>query len=195
MKYLILSSILSGFLFVSNTPTTGDFPDFDKKISKLVKKQWKDLEVNCKEADLGENLRSAFRGRKVMQISSNDSLLGFLVVNKAFGCHENGCNGTGFDKNRVIDNSYETFYYAIVFNLDLTIQRVKILQYESDFGYEICGRRWLKQFEGFKGCDLRYGKDVHGITGATISAESITFDINNLCWIMSDLKDELLIEQ
>ncbi len=194
MKYLIITTLLSSLIFAGNDPFVSNIPDFEKKIVKLIKKEWKGQNVEFHETDLEEDVQSAFQGRRIFRLTSGDSIIGFLVINKAYGCHEGGCEDAMAISNRVIDNSFEDFYYAIIFNKDLTIRYVKVLEYESEFGYEICGRRWLRQFVGGTGCELQYGKEIDGISGATVSAQSITFDIHNLCWIMSDLKDELLAD-
>ncbi len=66
------------------------------------------------------------------------------------------------------------------------ILQVKVLDYQSEYGYEICAKSWLRQFEGFKGCDLRYNStEVDAISGATVSARSIVEDISNLCWLLT----------
>jgi len=46
--------------------------------------------------------------------------------------------------------------------------------------YEICSKNWLKQFIGYQGNPLRYKADIDGISGATISANSITSDIQDV---------------
>ena len=192
MKYLIFTALFSSFFVVRDQSIASNIPDFDKKIERLIKKQWKEIKVEFKEADLTEDVRSAFQGRQIFYLTSKDSIVGFLAVNKAYGCHDGGCQDVMSVTDRAIDNTYEAFFYAIIFNPDLTIKYVKVLQYESEFGYEICGSRWLRQFVHTTGCDLEFGKEIDGISGATVSAQSITYDINNLCWIMGDLKDELL---
>jgi hypothetical protein len=192
MKYLIFTALFSSFFFAGDDSIVSNIPNFDKKIERLVKKQWKGIKIVFKEAALTEDVGSAFQERKIFHLTSEDSLVGFLAVNKAYGCHYGGCQDVMSVTDRAIDNTYETFFYAIIFNPDLTIKSVKVLQYESEFGYEICGSRWLRQFVGATGCDLQFGKEIDGISGATVSAQSITYDISSLCWIMSDLKDELL---
>ena len=62
-----------------------------------------------------------------------------------------------------------------------------MLEYSSDYGYEISSKNWLKQFKGFTGCDLKYGgREVDVISGATVSGKSIVSDISNLCWLLQD---------
>jgi hypothetical protein len=192
MRIGIILYLLSGFLLTGNPTPLEIFPDFEKKIQKLADKQWKNITVKIKEINLGETSRRVLEGRKIYALTTGDSTLGFVVVNKALGCHVGGCDSPTSSLEESIDNSYEKFYYAVLYNVNFNIEEVKVLQYDSDFGYEICGKRWLRQFKGHKGCELQYEKQIDGITGATVSVKSITSDINNLCWIIDDLKDELL---
>jgi len=53
------------------------------------------------------------------------------------------------------------------------------LIYREDYGGEIGSKRWLKQFIGKKPSDkLRYEEDIIAISGATISANSMTNAMN-----------------
>ncbi len=192
MRIGIIIYLMSGFLLTGNPTSRAIFPDFEKKIQKLADKHWKELSVNIKEVNLGENNSRALEGRKIFVLTTIDSTLGFVVINKALGCHVGGCDSPASSREISIDNSYEKFFYAVLYDVNFRIEVVKILQYDSDFGYEICGKRWLRQFKGHKGCELEYEKHIDGISGATVSVKSITNDINNLCWIINDVKDELL---
>lgn len=195
MRLAFIITLVSGFLTTGNPTLNESFPDFEKKIQKMVQKHWKDIEVDISVPKLDQQNNRVLEGRNVYVISNSDTTLGFLVVSKALGCLIGGCDSQSASDNERLDSSYEKFYYAVLYNTNFSIELVKVLQYESDFGYEICGRRWLKQFAGYEGCDLEYGKQIDGITGATVSVKSITSDINNLCWILSDIKDELLNSQ
>ena len=72
---------------------------------------------------------------------------------------------------------FERFQYMLLFSKDVEIIKVKILQYNSTRGTGVTSKRWLKQFNGNKGEELIYGKDIQAITGSTYSATSITHDI------------------
>ena len=62
----------------------------------------------------------------------------------------------------------------------MIIAKTKILVYREDYGGEIGSKRWLKQFIGKKSSDkLKYEKDIIAISGATISALSMTKAVNS----------------
>ena len=71
---------------------------------------------------------------------------------------------------------FEDFDFMVLFDKDKTIKLVKILVYREDYGGEIGGKRWLRQFIG-KSKPLPF---VDGISGATISVNSLKYSINNL---------------
>lgn len=75
---------------------------------------------------------------------------------------------------------YEMFDYMLCLNLDLSVSCIRVLKYRSENGSEIGSKRWLKQFIGYSGGELRYKKDISAISGATISAKSITTDVQEV---------------
>lgn len=83
----------------------------------------------------------------------------------------------------------DEFDYVVIFDDQLIIKKIKILAYREDYGGEISSKRWLRQFDGFtKSDDLTYGKDIKGISGATISAKAMTKAVNDLLKNLSKLQ-------
>jgi len=72
---------------------------------------------------------------------------------------------------------YDYFDYVVVINTKLEIEKVKVLKYRSENGGEISSKKWLEQFIGYTTGYLHYKKDISAISGATISAMSISRDI------------------
>ncbi|MGB5988143.1 MAG: FMN-binding protein [Marinifilaceae bacterium] len=69
--------------------------------------------------------------------------------------------------------------YFILFNKEKEIQKVKISNFNDDYGQEICSRSWLKQFIGHKGKKkLQMGKDIDAVSGATITSEEMIYDVS-----------------
>lgn len=67
------------------------------------------------------------------------------------------------------------FDYVLIFNPQLTLVKAKVLIYRETFGRAIETPRWLKQFEGMTPTSSpRFGDNIDGISGATISARSMT---------------------
>ncbi|MEN8187520.1 MAG: FMN-binding protein [Bacteroidota bacterium] len=84
----------------------------------------------------------------------------------------------------------EEFDFLVVFDKDLIIKRIKILAYREDYGGEISSKRWLKQFVGLTDEEIDYSKDIKAISGATISARSMTKSVNDLLKSVSILQNK-----
>ena len=89
-------------------------------------------------------------------------------------------NWEGIDRSNPLyrnkKNAFEPIKYAITLDKDLSVKNVKILEFKSEYGIEIKSKSWLKQFNGYEGKQLTYGKNIDAITGATISANELTED-------------------
>lgn len=86
----------------------------------------------------------------------------------------------------------DEFDYVVIFDAEFIIKKIKILAYREDYGGEISSKRWLRQFDGSgKNDKLEYGSDIKGISGATISAKSMTNAVNDLLDNISKLPTEL----
>lgn len=72
---------------------------------------------------------------------------------------------------------YDYFDYVVIINTKLEVEKVKVLKYRSENGGEISSKKWLEQFIGYTTGYLHYKKDISAISGATISAMSISRDI------------------
>jgi hypothetical protein len=84
----------------------------------------------------------------------------------------------------------DEFDFLIILDENLIIKKAKILIYREDYGGEIGSKRWLKQFTGkTSGIQLKYTKDIIAISGATISALSMTVAVNTF------LKDVAILNE
>ena len=84
------------------------------------------------------------------------------------------------------------FDYYIVYDPQLLVTNVKVLRYLASHGQMISAPSWLKQFRGYKpGQPLEVGMQVDAISGATISVNSITFDIRKNSSILKQLVREI----
>ncbi len=68
------------------------------------------------------------------------------------------------------------------------IKRVQVLEYNAEYGFEICNKNWLKQFSDKSGGNISYSNDIDAVAGATISGNSITNHINFLGNTLTELK-------
>lgn len=97
--------------------------------------------------------------RLIYEISNDKKHLGFFSLCRA-------------------KSMYDVFDYIIIYDAESKIKDIKIFRYNEDYGYEIAARWFLKQFfEKKAGEKMSYNYDIDGISGATISAKSVTSDI------------------
>lgn len=79
----------------------------------------------------------------------------------------------------------ETFTFLLYLDSEKAIVDVDILSYRESYGYEIDYSFFRKQFHGKrKPGELRFGRTIQNISGATISARSITREVHDLIVIL-----------
>jgi len=141
-----------------------------KKVQKELvktfeKKELKLVEITVSEvvnAQLGKWIYAA----NLFQIIDASEIVGYAYIGKA-------------------PSKTDEFDFLIILDKELIIKKSKVLIYREDYGAEIGSRRWLKQFIGKSAKDqLKYRRDIMAISGATISALSMTQAINQF---LSDL--------
>lgn len=159
------------FLLVAATAvaTYSYMPDY--LIRKMENQLYKiySKEVTYSELPLAD---SAATNNQLFKISSNDTLAGYSIITRALGCKIGGC-----DKPSDDSISFEQFYFLTTFDKQKAIKKIRVLEYTADHGYQIASKAWLKQFEGNENFEV--GKNVDAISGATISVNSITKEVNN----------------
>jgi Na+-translocating ferredoxin:NAD+ oxidoreductase RnfG subunit len=91
-------------------------------------------------------------------------------------CRAGGCSNPALPASGLETSEY--FDYFVVFDGNLSIQQVKVYNYQATHGQEVTNKGWLKQFQGYNGeRQLNVGKNIDAISGATVSVYAITNDI------------------
>lgn len=115
-------------------------------------------------------------------INHSDSLIGYAYLGRVYSCRFGGCTLTS--EAEAIN---EYFDYLIIYNHAFSILKVKVVNYQATHGHGICSKGWLKQFIGYNGDeDLNVGKNIDALSGATVSTNSITFDIEKVTRFVKD---------
>ncbi|MDA3780247.1 MAG: FMN-binding protein [Bacteroidales bacterium] len=171
-KFLLVIgfAVLTAFTFPSK---------FDKKVNKVIEKIWDISSFESKPISLPDSIDI-----KLYSIVKNDSLIGYFSINKVNACRIGGCDRPS--NTRISD--YENFSYLSVFDNNFLIKHIKVLEYNAEYGYEICSKNWLKQFIGKTGGNISYSNDIDAISGATISGTSITDNINYVGGILKTIR-------
>ena len=72
-------------------------------------------------------------------------------------------------------SKFHKFEYYILFNNKGELLKIEVLNYNENYGTEICSKRWLKQFQNINTSSfLTYNNSIDGISGATLSVQSIS---------------------
>ena len=161
---------------------------FSKKVTKIFKKFYQ-VETPRLEIEKIGNVtnNSIFNHDSIYKYSIDDEYSGLFLIRKGIGCQLGGCltnekgeplHCTKPDPNQQL--GFECFYYFVSIDTSNTIDYVEITDYPIEYGYEITNKGWLKQFQGYRGDTLQYGKNIDAVSGATISANSLITDLQLL---------------
>lgn len=173
-KVLTYGMVLIGLAFADATGLDAFFfPDYlQKKVSSQIKKSY---DLNDFHAMPVETDSMIFDYDFMEIVDGDNTKVGYGIVTLANGCKQGGCMKPGeIDP----ETEHEQFYFSTLYDVDGNIVNVKVLEYTSQYGYEITAKSWLKQFVGKKGGALEVNHEIDGISGATISVHSIVKEIN-----------------
>jgi len=168
MRYIWIIVIISITLFSFDLPKSGI-----KKMKKTLAKLWPENVVTKKAMNLSAEAKSKLSFKlsdnTLFQVLKDNKLVAHAYLSKGFG-------------------KMNEFDYMVVFNKDLSILKVKVLVYREEQGGEIGSTRWLKQFIGKSDTEkMKFGYDIQNISGATLSARSLTEDAKQVIKRMQEL--------
>ncbi|PRY96367.1 FMN-binding protein [Marinilabilia salmonicolor] len=128
--------------------------------------------TNLSEVGIPDSIQTTSMG-KFFEISPAGDQYKYVYAGRVNSCRAGGCS----TQAKSAGNS-EYFDYFILFDADKSVQVVKVFNYQATHGYEITSRGWLKQFAGHDGSEsLQVNKNIDAISGATISVQAITEDV------------------
>ena len=82
--------------------------------------------------------------------------------------------------------------FIVILNRDGSILSTNVIKYREAYGSEIGNLSWLSQFNKFNSnSSYKVGKDINGITGATISVNSLSKGIQKILLLFQLIKDRL----
>ena len=137
-------------------------PDMSKRARKEISKHWNKKDNQLLSAKKGEHL-------EVFSVMEKNSQLGWAVLAEVKGRHE-------------------YFDVLLIYSGQGILEHIKVLVYRSSYGMEVTNPRWLRKFYGSSAAkELRYKKDIDGLSGATFSAESLVKLVNEAKACVVDL--------
>jgi len=148
----------------------------NKKINKEITLVFGITDFSTKmmtvSSEVNSLLPTKIKEDNLFEILNDGEIVGYFYVGKA-------------------PSKTDQFDYMVLFDSELNLRKAKVLIYREDYGNEIGSKRWLKQFIGKSSDDnLKYGENVDAISGATISARSMTFAVNRLLQSIKILKEQ-----
>lgn len=187
--------ILVFFLISGGISSFAQDIDFSpKSLDKDLKKLWDTDAIALSEIAIPDSLYHDIlldKG-KIFSASGNGEDIGFAYVGRIFSCRAGGCGNDQAVASVPKSDDYEYFDYFIIFDQNLVVQKIRVYNYQATHGHEVGGKGWLKQFVGYQGEEkLEYGKNIDSISGATISANAITYNVQESCRYLSLIKSFL----
>jgi len=150
--------------------------NISKKVTKEISSVFEITEFSTQmitvSSTVNKSLPTKIKENNLFEILNKEQTVGYFYVGKA-------------------PSKTDEFDYMVLFDAELNVRKAKVLIYREDYGNEIGSRRWLKQFIGKTSDDnLKYGQNIDAISGATISANSMTFAVNRLLKSIKILKEQ-----
>ncbi len=124
--------------------------------------------------DIEDRLKQKFITRElnVWLVKHNKTVIGYAIVDHAYS------------KTRL-------FTFLVIFNKGGAILLARVLKYREEHGGEIKNKRWLKQFNGKDHrASFMLGDNIDAISGATLSARTITTAIQKLTLLIDHVIKE-----
>ena len=177
LRLFIIGFIL--YILTAFTPDKGFDPENKtlrkelQRISGSEKSEWQEIAVP-ESLLVTHSLQGKFMalsGQKVNELKK------YIYAGRVNSCRNGGCSNPNFSKD--LEPS-EYFDYLILFNADLSVELVKVYNYQATHGQEVTNKGWLRQFQGYDGSRiLTVGKSIDAISGATVSVYTLTDDIQD----------------
>ena len=82
--------------------------------------------------------------------------------------------------------------FLVILNNEGNILATELIKYREAYGGEVGNKNWLAQFTHFNDTtDFKVGKNIDGISGATISVNSLSKGIQKMAVLFPFIKDKL----
>ncbi|NOR87463.1 MAG: FMN-binding protein [Bacteroidales bacterium] len=178
LKLIIFTLLLFPTFDYSSSDLT--FPNnVEKRINKRLDKFFDKDGYNKKTFQPNDSLslKSNSYFYKVENASHTKKAL--MVITIANGCRIGGC-----DVELEEGDEFEQFFLYTLFNEEGELIDIKILDYQSEYGYEVTSKWWLKQFTKKWGQYFEYSKNIDAVSGATVSVKSMIREMNLLQEVM-----------
>lgn len=173
-KVLVMLSLMMLSHYVAAVPDATD-RQLQRELNKIFKKQGVEL------VEMSVPAKYNLHGKYYRIENQTHSPVKYVYVGRVNTVRSSSANSSAGENS-------EYFDYFILFDENKIISQVRIIDYQASHGEMISSPGWLKKFVGHKSSKpLEVGRQVDGISGATISVNKITFDIRQKTHILSEI--------
>lgn len=147
--------IMTILLFVQSSFGLSDRQE--RRLNKLIEKvyQTDSDQVTWKALDLASR---KYDGDVLIELSYQSEIMGYLA-------------------GRKIADQYLNYFPVFAFDAKGILLQAYILEMNTIKGSEISSRMWLRQFSGYQGEALEYGRQIDALSGATLSGLSMVREV------------------
>lgn len=174
LKILILMLSFTFTSVILSWTTDVNLPSkVEKRMDKQLKKHFRTKNYIKNQIDISAYIHNETSTYSYEVINQKSSDTCFLIINVANGCKIGGC-----DINNSGGKQFEKFYIYSLYNTSGTLLDLHILDYQSDYGFMVTSRWWLKQFVKKSSETYKYNKNIDALSGATKSVQSVIQEMN-----------------
>jgi hypothetical protein len=154
------------------------FEKYESKINKVIKKKLKLKDFSFEQIAIIDGPSTFLESYKIIDANSSSQL--FMYCGTIVTCDLGGCTASKYMKSDHEGKEY--FDILIIADSMKMIKQMKVLNYFSDYGYEIASKSYLKKYYKHNICDFNVETyKVDAISGATISSNAINDALILIC--------------
>ena len=180
---MIINKLISFYLILLGEILLGGSPIRDAAEKYIISQFDVDVSIYMHTFKLGTKLK-AFVQNKVKQrfyrdelyywtISNNDTTIAYALMDNVLG------------KSMPIT-------FLVIMGIDGRIINLDVIKYREAYGGEVDNKNWLAQFTNSTDTSqFTVGKNIDGISGATISVNSLSKGIQKIAVLFPLIKDRL----
>jgi hypothetical protein len=144
---------------------------YEKQVEKFISKEFSQEEMQLDRID--------FPRGELYAINQSSETKAFILVAEVAACRLGGCSS--FEKINDA-NAAEYFDMMLLLDSEKNIINMAILDYFSEYGYEVTSKKYLKKFKGKNVCAFSTDSDgIDAVSGATVSSYALEAMISTLC--------------
>ena len=180
---MIINKLISFYLILLGGIILGGSPIRDAAEKYIISQFDVDVSINMHTLILDAELKALVQNRVKQRfyrdelyywtISNNDTTIAYALMDNVLG------------KSMPIT-------FLVILNNEGNILASEVIKYREAYGSEVGNKNWLAQFTHFNDTtDFKVGKNIDGISGATISVNSLSKGIQKMAVLFPFIKDKL----